>query len=247
MLDLAAGSGSTSYSQADELADELIAKTQEHQNKAAESIRQAIDTLDDWRGSEIIVKPHYWSRGWKNHSDDPFTPVDDSNVTVSLPSQRREHDDYDPSFTWFSGEFGHDNVDDVLQAGDDDFFYSSDVEADYFMLVNTLKRGLKAEEKVITTYTARPRPDRKLYQDVSEIPGNVFLTTDIERAVGYAEEYPPRDVWMVRVSTKYLTETYRGLTNRGLKFSDYQVTRPGQLIPVESIVYISSPESPFQS
>ena len=66
----------------------------------------------------------------------------------------------------------------------------------------------------MTLYTARPKRDRQQLLTSQTLPINVFLTDDEEHAYGLAhdlsDEGETRDVWIVRINSKYLTKTLDG-------------------------------------
>jgi hypothetical protein len=66
---------------------------------------------------------------------------------------------------------------------------------------NTLK-----QPKVLTLYTARPVEDRQIYEGATEIPSNIFLTSQYSFAEGFAIDNG-RDVWKIRILNRYLVKT----------------------------------------
>lgn len=127
-------------------------------------------------------------------------------------------------------------VDDVLEAGDRDSFPDPNVETAYFQLIEAIRNPNKAKSsRVVTLYTARPVADRAMYEDATEVPHGVFLTTDPDRAHGLAHDLSggkaDRDVYMVRVRERDLVQT---LSSGRIR--DYQVIgRPGRKVPVVSM------------
>ncbi len=125
-------------------------------------------------------------------------------------------------------------IDDVLEGGDEDFFTSNEIQSDYFNLIEKLKNPNGIKEKILTLYTARPKKDRKIYLDATTLPLNIFLVNNADHAEGLSHDLGNneiRDIWKVRVSNKYLTQTLDG------KIKYYQVTKNNT--PIISIDLIS--------
>ena len=165
----------------------IVRETKRNMQAMAANVQAAIKRVRNWQGSGVVVRPHYDSRtdlfGYSSMSLDP---VSSSNVRLFRGSPGR----FDPDLTYFGG---HD-VEDVLDAGDHDFFLNKpEVEADYFALVNELRRPgstSKTGGKPIVLYTARPESDRERYERATHIPSGVFLTTSLDRAEGLTTAKP---------------------------------------------------------
>jgi hypothetical protein len=135
------------------------------------------------------------------------------------------------------------SVDDVLDAGDRDFFKSKEVEMDYFNLIDAIRGSAKRKnkEKVITLYTARPVAHRNQLQALADkklIPNNIFLTTSESEAEGYSIDLASeekRDLWIVKIRQKYLTQTLD--SPGGVK--NYQTFSREEYVPVVEMWRIS--------
>lgn len=117
-----------------------------------------------------------------------------------------------PSFTLFVEDDGRiTDVEDVLEGGDTDFFHDPKGQSDYFNIVNEIRSpGSTSKGKVVTLYTARPTRDRERYEGARDVPANIFLATTLDEAEGLASDLGSnevRDVWKVRVDTRYLVKT----------------------------------------
>jgi hypothetical protein len=147
-----------------------------------------------WQGTTVVIEP-YFNKG----NDFQLNPIDDFNIKLGTAP-------YSPDFTLF--DMGS-VIDDVLDAGDKDFFVDSSVESDYFILVQAFQDPsiFDMGEKIITLFTARPRADRNIYDYATEVPANIFLTSDPDEAFGYAKDMNNRDVYKVKVKQKYLVKT----------------------------------------
>ena len=68
--------------------------------------------------------------------------------------------------------------------------------------------------KILTLYTARPVEDRDRFQNTKTLPINLFLTSSLDHATGLADDLSTkggrRDVYKVRINSKYLTQTLEG-------------------------------------
>lgn len=191
------------------------------------AIKRAVGNIPGWRGSKLLIRANP-ARGWDGKpsfrgSEGDVT--DTADVSVYQASPRNA-----PGFT----RFADGTIDDVLEAGDTDFFHHPDLEADYFALVNELRHPGKAKtegEKTVTLYTARPLKDRHLYDKATHVPANIFLTTSADEAEGYAVDFGgDRDIWRMQIKKKYLVLT---LDRPHLK--NYQAFAPGGKVPVEKI------------
>lgn len=124
--------------------------------------------------------------------------------------------------TYFSmsQDDGKIEIDEVLDADDEEFFPSPEIQSDYFNLINEIRNpGVNSKEKMLTLYTARPKSDRNFYLNSKTLPKNIFLTNDYDHAEGLASDLGgERDIWKVRINSKYLTQTLSG------KIKYYQVT-----------------------
>ena len=206
-------------------AKRIIADMEKAVKEVAEVVESAARRLN-WLGSNLMVQPFLNEEDPIWNGDGDQRDFKDAQVFVDKGSVSKNS----PGFTLFmDGSTAH--VDDVLDAGDTDFFRSPEAEADYFGLVNELRSpGNHSGEKVITLYTARPAKDHKFYEDAKSIPTNVFLTTSFNEAEGYSMDMADREVWKVRIRLKHLVET---LNAGGRKI--YQAVAPGSSVPVESI------------
>jgi hypothetical protein len=129
-------------------------------------------------------------------------------------------------------------VDDVLEAGDPDFFADPLEQASYFDLVSEIRRpgSTKRSGKNLVLYTARPVKDRTRYEQARTVPTNIFLTTDPDRAIGISMDLGggrARDVWRVVINSQHLVRTL----SAG-RVQDFQAvgTKP---VPVKSIDLVS--------
>lgn len=215
---------------------EVMDQTSQNMSKVEDLIQAAISRVPNWHGYPVVIKAE------PNHSDilrgrydfdstNNATIVIDDNAGVTLESQKG----YSPSFSLFV----HDTVivDDVLDAGDTDFFSDIDIQTDYFNLVNEIKKpGSTQKTKLLTLYTARPTEDRETYEGAQTLPVNIFLTNDFNHALGLASDLAGssgmRDIWKVRVDSRYLTQTLEG----PVKY--YQITVPNA--PVKSMDLVHS-------
>jgi hypothetical protein len=206
-------------------AKRIIGDIEKAMKEMAEMVSSAAHRLT-WLGSTIQIRPYLNSEDPIWNGEGEQRDFKDAEVFVDKGSVSKNS----PGFTLFvDGSTAH--VDDVLDAGDTDFFRSPEAEADYFGLVNELRSpGGHSGEKVVTLYTARPAKDHKFYEDAKNIPTNVFLTTSYSEAEGYSMDMGEREIWKVRIRLKHLVET---LNAGGRK--NYQAVAPGSSVPVESI------------
>jgi len=196
---------------------------------------EIVQGIPSWSGSDIIIKSRpvyaFGKTYFVSEDGDISTALE---VTVQKPGARKT---YPPSFTTsFDSERW---VDDVLDAGDPDFFDDPGEQADYFSLVYEIRHPGSSEaqgNKALSLYTARPSADRSLYENADRIPTNVFLTNDVDEAYGYALDLRgSHDVWMIRIRRKHLVETLSAGRKR-----NYQAFSGGPTVPVESTQLVAS-------
>lgn len=192
-------------------------------NALKQNIENAISRIANWSGSKIIIEPYAHTNEYDQVS---VEPTESAEITFNGGQ-------FSPSFVIFKYE-GKFEIDDVLEAGDEDFFHSVQIQSDYFNLINELKKpGSTNKGKVLTLYTARPKKDREQFLNTKTLPLNIFLTNDYDHAEGISRDLADsqqRDVWKVRIDSRYLTKTLDG------KIQYFQVTTPNT--PVVSMVLL---------
>ncbi len=204
----------------------ILQKTLVNMQRIVQMI-QGVISSGSWSGSSVTLSP-VMSYDWYNKPD-YLNPTDSSEISVGVNNEWGGS----LSFSLFFDEKGQAIVDDVLEAGDEDFFGAGNAGEgqDYFLLVRGLKNpGFAESTKALTLYTARPVKDRAVYMDATSIPANIFLTTSYDFAQSFGLDYSEqRDVWRVRIEDRYLFMTEELGTHR-----NYQ-TIGQDLVPVKSI------------
>jgi hypothetical protein len=169
-------------------------------------IIEAIGRINNWNNSiiRIIASP---ATDYSNRLTFEAT----NHAIISFGKQ---------TYFSMSQDEGKIEIDEVLDADDEEFFPSSEIQSDYFNLINEIRNpGVNSKEKMLTLYTARPKSDRNFYLNSKTLPKNIFLTNDYDHAEGLAADLGgERDIWKVRINSKYLTQTLSG------KIKYYQVT-----------------------
>ena len=162
-------------------------------------IENTIKNIDNWNNSSIIVEAYEIDKQNDIGAEDNFIIYVGNNYT---------------SFTLFNID-GKYIPEDIIDASEgEEFFPTSQLSSDYFNLIREIKKpGSTTKGKEITLYTARPIKDRQWYLDNQMLPSNVFLTQSFNHAEGLAIDLgsnEKRDVWKVRINTKYLIQTLEG-------------------------------------
>ncbi len=201
----------------------FVRETKRNMEAVARTVAAAVGRIEGWSGARLMVRPQYSYR--ERGGFEEFSPMEAgaSDAKVDFVGGRNA-----PGFTLFSDGV----VDDVLDAGDRDFFTDPAVEADYFALVAELRSpGSTAKAgKVITLFTARPRKDRATYEGAKQVPSGIFLTTGEDRAYRLGLDLGgERDVYRVRIDSRYLVQT---LDAGGVR--EYQAVGRGA-VPVVAI------------
>jgi hypothetical protein len=208
---------------------EIMAQTSQNMDKIEGLIRAAISRIPTWHGYPVVIVAE------PNHSDVirgryNFEPAEDATVRLETGAS------YPPGFSIFMREDKNVDVDDILDAGDTDFFTDLDSQTDYFSLVNEIQKpGSTQKTKLLTLYTARPAADRETYENAQTLPVNIFLTNSFDHVLGLASDLAGsggmRDIWRVKVDSRYLTQTLEG----PVKY--YQVTVPGAPVKSMELIY----------
>lgn len=190
---------------------EVLETTRKFMEVIKNRIEQITSNMPNWNNSPITIE----ALPAENEHGFILEPNDSAHIYVGQGEDA-------PSFSYFVFE-GKLEIDDVIEGGDTDFFKTPQLQADYFNLINELRNpGSTSKGRVLTLYTARPVSDRKLYQDAKTLPVNLFLTNSWNHAEGLAHDLAgsqePRDVYKVRIDSRYLTQTLDG----PIKY--YQVT-----------------------
>jgi hypothetical protein len=229
-----------------EQAEKDIRMWQGEAQKAFEAlgrnVTSAVGSLPNWAGSNVTV------RAMVDKSSSPISWFGDDGPKLNITGEVFVHEGSSwrsqPSFTAFANEEGDLHaIDDVLDAGDSDFFHDPKVEADYFSLTEELRNPGRARSqgnKVLTLYTARPKKDRHLYDGAKHIPNNVFLSTSEDEAYGYSRDLGgDRDVYLIRIKRMYLVETLQTGSLRNYQSFNGQ----GSNVPVQSSELIHEGEA----
>jgi len=172
-------------------------------NKIKQFLENKISQIKDWTSPLVTIKPSYSDQKDNHH-----------NFLIEINNS--------PENLYFSLFLTTNNesievadIDDILDAGDDEFFNDPNKEKDYFSLINVLLN--KNNNKTLTLYTARPKKDRSFYANTTYLPKNIFLTNKQDHAEGLAFDLSnsdeTRDVWIVKISQNNLVQTLNGPVN----------------------------------
>jgi hypothetical protein len=200
------------------LANEATEETNKKMLELKSKIENFINKIS-WNGSTVVIKPEM-----PESNEDPVPSTDSAQIIVGK----------DGYFSYFSDE-EEDNpkfiIDDIIEAGEDedDFFANEQEKQDYYSLIDILQNPNKKDE-ILTLYTARPVKDRKFYINTDYLPANIFLSNSFSHVDGLAGDLAGteerRDIYKVRINSKYLIKTLDG----SVKY--YQVVKNA---PVKSI------------
>lgn len=199
----------------------LIEGTKNSLEQIASNISAAISRIENWSGVLPVIV-----RSMAIDNDNETGIGDEAMIEFG-------NDDMAPNFTYFIID-GKLIIDDVLEAGDEEFFTDPRIQSDYFNLVKELRNPGSSSKsgKVLTLYTARPVKDRQLYMGKKTIPSNIFLTDKYESAEGIGRDMGERDIWRLRIDSKWLINTLDGPEKQ------YQVVG-GNEVPVIKMDLIS--------
>ncbi len=181
------------------LSQSYIEQTYQNAIKTKEFLEQTISNIENWNNNSIIIECYEIDK------DNDIGPEDSFIINIGTPHT---------SFTLFNND-GKLLVDDIIDAGEgEEFFPNSGIESDYFNLIKEIRSpGSSSKGKDISLYTARPIKDRQRYLDNQTLPSGIFLTQSYNHAEGLASDLggnEVRDIWKVRVNTRYLVQTLEG-------------------------------------
>lgn len=211
--------------------NQTIQTTMKNMEAIKQNLEGAISRIDGWSTPMLIIIPNPSSSVY-NMKDDYTEPATSALVDFG-------QDDMAPNFSYFlDAENSKIEVDDVLEAGDSDFFTTPQMQRDYFSLIKELKNPGSSQKqgrrKVL--YTARPVSDRGVYLQNKRIPSNIFLSSSFSDAEGIGMDLSSsggRDIWKVIIDGNYLIQT---LDTPSIKH--YQAVGNEDWIPVHSIELI---------
>lgn len=206
--------------------EKTLNQSLENAEKAKKLVSSAISRIEGWGNTPVIIELPK-----KTERDDWYDP--NGTLSVKIGKGRRA-----PDFTLFiNNETGNfEDIGDVIEANDPDFFGDPIQQKNYFDLIAELEKpgSTKKPGKKLRLYTARPVKDRRLYTNAKKVPVGIFLTSDPDRAMGIAGDLSGRekrrDLWSVRIDSRYLVKTLD--TGR---IKDYQVVGGHKTVPVFSM------------
>lgn len=194
----------------------LIEETKKNMEYLKSKIEEAINKIENWSVKILTIKPLINEES-VNSANSALISFNNNNL----------------GFTIFSHE-GKISIEDIIEGGDEDFFDNDQIQSNYFDLIEFLRNpNRNNESKILTLYTARPQNDRNIYFNATTLPKNIFLANDLSHVDGLASDLSSgekRDVWKVRINSKYLIQTL----NSKIKY--YQIAKDNS--PIESIELI---------
>lgn len=181
----------------------ILDTTKQNMNEICDFINQAISRISEYENTQWVIIPEVSSdySGKLNYSEPAISAqvISSSNKDI------------------FFSIFKIDNTFDVGDIIDDEEDIDVDFgwQNDYYKLINEIKKpGSTSVGKNITLYTARPRKDREFYENTNTLPNGIYLTNNLSSAEGLATELAfsggIRDVWKVKINSKYLLQTLNG-------------------------------------
>lgn len=217
--------------------EKLVQSAQIAMQKMLSKVRDAANRVDGWKGSTIIVEAPTMTK-----DSDWLSPIGDTTAHIHL-NHAENTTGYDVEFLYDEVD-GKVEIDDDLDAGDTDFFTCAKLQEDYFNLIGELKKpGSTSKGKDVWIYTARPFTERKFYQQAEEtkqIPANLFATSTEKSAIelipDLAGSDKRRDVWKIKINSKYLIE------KEDFKNYKYYQTKGTTTVPIINIMMVWSSE-----
>lgn len=196
--------------------NEVLEKTQSNMLLIKSKIENVIGQMD-WNGSVVTIYPIL-----STSEEDFLSPSTSAEIKVGTKNGDFQYWKQNDKFI----------IEDILESDEEEsdyFFTSNEEKQDYFNLVSQLQNPNK-KDQILTLYTARPTKDREFYSKTDYLPANIFLSNSFNHVDGLAGDLQGteerRDIYKVRINSKYLIKTLDG----PVKY--YQVIKDA---PVESI------------
>jgi len=185
-------------------------------------VSSAISRVEGWESGTVLLSPNLPSETDPGRYLDPIE-------TFSVSVQGAE-------FTVFTDKGKAKEIDDILDAGDGDFFHDTGHTRDYFALIAEIRKPGSSSSggKRLVLYTARPVRDRHIYDhDPKHVPSGIFLSNNLSHVEGLATDLGGRrDIYKTVIDSRYLQQTLDG----GVKY--YQAIGDGRLVPVIKVTRI---------
>lgn len=183
--------------------DQIIEQTKPNMDSIKKEVETAIKN-SDWQGSSVRIYP-LPSEEYDGRI--AMSPANSAYIKIGNKSAY---------FTLIIHDKGR-SVDDIIEAGydEEEFFSSNEEKSDYYTLIQEFERpGSSSSGKILTLYTARPVRDRNFYQNTTWLPANIFLSNSLNHVEGLADDLGSderRDVYRVKINSKYLIKTLDGM------------------------------------
>lgn len=100
-----------------------------------------------------------------------------------------------------------DEVEDFGELEDEFGEEVNDIKPFYNLIRTIIKNPNRIEnsvQKTTTVYTARPIKDFSIFENASNVPVDIFVSTNYNFVEGFAIDNKPRDIWKIRISDNYL-------------------------------------------
>ena len=117
---------------AEERFNEVVSQTEQNMEKIEHIVRDAIARVPFWHGYPVVIKARARQSDMLRDRND-FAPTENASIILETGTR------YPPDFSLFMDE-DQVIVDDILEGGDTDFFTDSASQADYFSLVNEIRK-----------------------------------------------------------------------------------------------------------
>lgn len=169
----------------------ILEVTQGHMLTVAKACRDAVNSLDEWQGSFVMVSPV------TNNNPEPARLA---NVRVSSPTAHA-------NFLCLAGESGVEIIE-VLTNGSDEFYIDESLQEDFYNLVNAVKSPEQQYHRILTLYLREPAATEAFQSAVRNLTlyGSAAVPLP-EMTIQPPEEYP---FWKVRVDDSFVVEVEPG-------------------------------------
>lgn len=151
---------------------------------------------------EIVVAPNI-------SGDDVAISLESPSFTITLPTE--DENAMSPNMTLFRNEDGSYEVEDVIEAGDKDFFADDGVENDYFDIVEGLRGyGKEKAEGHVTLHRGMSQEEYDAWMRGDTIPKGKFFTSSRTAELAQDISGKPPVLFSFRVPRNMVRETDKG-------------------------------------
>lgn len=219
-----------------ELLQSLLSQTYNNMNKLANILKASLSNVVNFKGKFFPITI-------LAETDDDYNT---NSISIDEGSKSALLYVGDPSYYIYMTVFLNGEKIDIVGDEVEDF---NELENEFGQTVNEIKpfynlirmvlknpNFLDKKEKTITVYTARPVKDFNTFENATDIPVDIFVSSNYNFVEGFAIDNKPRDIWKIRISDIYLMTDETN--NPNMTFQIYS-RDGGTSVPIKGIQLIN--------